>query len=76
MVFLILHEGRLSASVELKAASMTFEVPPLISCDASMIHGVASMHTGGLRWIFKNAEVLHEASDGFSKKLKFASVIS
>ena len=57
--------------MELKAASMTFEVPPLISCDASMIHGVASMHTGGLRWIFKNAEVLHEASDGFSKKLMF-----
>ena len=57
--------------MELKGASMTFEVPPLISCDASMIHGVASMHKEGLRWIFTKAEGSHELSDGFSKKLKF-----
>ncbi len=55
---------------------MTFEVPPVIYCDASMIHGVASMHKGGLRWIFRNAEVSHEGSDGFLKMLKFASVIA
>ena len=57
--------------MKLVAASMTFEVPPLTSCDASMIDGVASMHKGGLRWIFAKAEVSHEGSDIFSKKLKF-----
>ena len=43
--------------MELKAASMTIEVPPLISFDASMIHRVTSMHKGGLRWIFERVVV-------------------
>ena len=57
--------------MKLEAASMTFEVPPLTFCDASMFHGVASMHKEGLRWIFINAEVSQEGSDAFSQMPKF-----
>ena len=76
MVFLILHEGRLSLLSGVKGGINAFRdaTIDLLRCTYDRWSAIYAQRS--LRWIFKKAEVSHESSNGFSKVLKFLLSVS